>query len=138
MASDSSQKLNSRQRKFVEVYDGNGTEAARLAGYSGDDATLRSIASENLTKPNIAEAIKARESKELAPLIATRAQRQNFWTQIMNSSEEIGYRLKASELLGRSQADFTLNIEHSGSIKTDALSDEELDLKIKKLIGEKK
>lgn len=45
---------------------------------------------------------------------------------------------KTLELLGRHLKLFTDKIEHSGSIKTDALSDEELDLKIKKLVGEKK
>lgn len=49
--------LTDKQRTFVEEYlvDLNGTQAAIRAGYSPDSA--RSIASENLTKPNIAEAV---------------------------------------------------------------------------------
>lgn len=43
------------QRAFIDYYliEKNATKAARLAGYQGSDATLRAIASENLTKPNI-------------------------------------------------------------------------------------
>lgn len=50
-------RLTLRQQKFCYAYageaNGNGVESARLAGYRGSDATLRAIASENLTKPNI-------------------------------------------------------------------------------------
>lgn len=43
----------------------NGTEAARRAGYNGNDATLRAVASENLTKPNIRAEIDRRMDKVL-------------------------------------------------------------------------
>ena len=53
--------LSPKQEAFVSAYigaaHGNATEAARIAGYQGTDAVLRSIASENLTKPNIQERI---------------------------------------------------------------------------------
>lgn len=59
-----SAKLTAKQRRFVEAYTGsafgNATESARRAGYGGSDATVRAIASENLTKPNIKAAIKER------------------------------------------------------------------------------
>jgi len=50
-------KLTPKQRRFVEEYliDLNGTQAAIRAGYSPN--TAKEIASENLTKPNIAAAI---------------------------------------------------------------------------------
>ena len=49
--------LTDKQRQFVDWYCSsdarcNGTEAARRAGYRGNDNTLRAVASENLTKPN--------------------------------------------------------------------------------------
>lgn len=57
-------RLTEKQRAFVEHLFGeaqhNGTEAARLAGYGGTDASRRAIASENLTKPNIQEEIRRR------------------------------------------------------------------------------
>ncbi len=48
-------RFTGKQRAFINHYIIclNGTEAARLAGYKGDDATLRAIAYENLTKPHI-------------------------------------------------------------------------------------
>ena len=49
----------------------------------------------------------------MQPVIATRDERQKFWTDVMNSSsEEMRDRLKASELLGKSEADFTENRNH--------------------------
>lgn len=52
-------ELTPKQRAFVREYliDLNGTQAAIRAGYS--EKTARSVAAENLTKPNIAAAIDA-------------------------------------------------------------------------------
>jgi phage terminase small subunit len=46
-------ELTQRQKVFCEHYveSGNGTEAAKVAGYS--DKSVKQIASENLSKPNI-------------------------------------------------------------------------------------
>lgn len=54
--------LTDKQRLFCEYYIQcwNATQAARQAGYKGNDNTLRSIGSENLTKPNIQEFIQKR------------------------------------------------------------------------------
>jgi phage terminase small subunit len=53
--------LTEKQRRFVEAYagpaKGNATEAARLAGYRGNDVTLAAVGSENLRKPPIAAAL---------------------------------------------------------------------------------
>jgi phage terminase small subunit len=101
-------KLSTKQLKFIEAYVGNGVEAARLAGYKGSYKTLDAVARENLEKPRIKAAIRAREETEVRPLVATRQRRQEFWTLIMeNPDEDIRARLKASELLGRSEGDFT-------------------------------
>lgn len=55
--------LSLKQEKFVAAYvgpaNGNATEAARLAGYKGTAKTLASVGSENLAKPEIAEAVAA-------------------------------------------------------------------------------
>jgi len=53
--------LNPRQDRFVDEYllDGNGTQAAIRAGYSAK--TAYSIASENLRKPDIQQAIAERQ-----------------------------------------------------------------------------
>ena len=117
-------KLTEKQRRFVEAYmgaaAGNATEAARIAGYKGNAKTLGVVGSENLAKPCIQEAIEVRTKSD--PAIATREARQRFWTEVMLGRGEHGSefvemrdRLKASELLGRSQADFVEKIEHSGA-----------------------
>lgn len=106
-------KLTTRQRKFVELFEGNATKAAILAGYS--KKTAYSIGQENLKKPEIIKALKEREKKEIGTLIADRQQRQQFWTQVFRDiTVKMGDRLKASELLGKSEADFTEKIVHTG------------------------
>ena len=55
------QKLTEKQRVFVREYAKclNGTEAARRAGYQGTYDSLRAIASENLKKRSVREAVDA-------------------------------------------------------------------------------
>lgn len=53
-------KLTIKQKKFVKAYianDGNGRDAAKAAYDVKTDGVAASIASENLNKPNIREAI---------------------------------------------------------------------------------
>jgi phage terminase small subunit len=59
--------LTLKQKLFVEAYlgraAGNATEAARVAGYAGDDATLAQVGHENLRKPEISAAVQCRVSQ---------------------------------------------------------------------------
>ena len=73
-------KLTPKQEKFVEVYvaTGNATEAARTAGYSGSDETLRSIGHQNLGKPLIADRVRARRAERLGEVHSS--QRRVFGT----------------------------------------------------------
>lgn len=59
------QKLTPKQKRFVAEYlkTGNGTESARRAGYAGNDVTLANVATENLRKPYIAQAIEKANTK---------------------------------------------------------------------------
>jgi phage terminase small subunit len=63
MAKPKNYKLRGKQDAFVKSYilNNNATQAAIEAGYS--EKTARFIGSENLTKPNIAEAIKDHQFK---------------------------------------------------------------------------
>lgn len=58
------EKLTGKQWAFVLAYTGqarfNATEAARQAGYKGNDVTLATVGYENLRKPHIKRAIEAR------------------------------------------------------------------------------
>ena len=122
--------LTPKQQAFVDAYNGNGTDAARKAGYKGNDATLSQVASENLRKPEVLAAIQARNqipasvraAVAQAGHIATRAERQAFWTQTMlDAGAEMSARLKASELLGRSEVDFTDKVSVDAKVTLGAL-----------------
>ena len=112
----SEKKLNARQLKFVECYNGNATEAARQAGYKGSDNVLGVTGHDLLRIPKIAELIRERDQHKSEKLIATREQRQKFWTQVMEDDQvEFRDRLSASKLLGLSQGDFVTKTEISGA-----------------------
>lgn len=116
--------LNTKQRRFVQVFDGNATKAALAAGYS--ERTARVQGAKLLTNPAIADAIEKRDGEAPARIlkIATRAERQAFWSRVLNDdNEDMRNRLKASELLGKSQADFIERIEHGISDDFAALLD---------------
>ena len=75
--------LTQKQLLFVEHYiqtSGNGTAAARAAGYRGNSATLRTVAYENLTKPYIlAEIQRRREAIRNRFDISVQAKREQLW-----------------------------------------------------------
>ena len=134
-------KLTPKQQKFADFFDGNATQAARDAGYKGSEKSLAVIGHENLRKLNILNAILEREKPDRDRKIASREERQEFWTSVLVGDESIveelisedgdkiikktipkmSDRLKASELLGRSQADFTDNLDHKGKVVTEAV-----------------
>ena len=116
--------LTGKQQRFVDYYDGNASQAADKAGYSNP----RQAGSENMAKPDIKKAIQARETIARHKHIWTRKERQRFWTRVASGKEtqpavvgqnddgndiiidipaKMAERLKASELLARSEADFT-------------------------------
>jgi phage terminase small subunit len=106
-------ELTAKQRRFVEAYDGNARKAAIAAGYS--EKTADAIGRENLRKPTILAAIKSRETIRSTPLIASRAERQQFWSSVMrDKDQQMRDRLKAAELLGKSEADFVERQEITG------------------------
>ena len=108
--------LTTKMRAFVEAYCGNATEAALKAGYSPRTAAF--IGAENLKKPQIKEAIAEREKISSELRIADRQERQSFWTSVMRDPEEdMKNRLKAAELLGRSECDFVEKVELNGTLE---------------------
>ena len=127
-------KLTVKQQRFIDLYEGNATDAARKAGYKGNDVTLGQVGKENLQKPQIAEALRNRENERNTPLIADREERQAFWSgvfrgdnkqkivvgkgedqEVVEIPPKMADRLKASELLGRSEADFIDRTELTGA-----------------------
>ena len=105
-------KLTAKQQVFVMEYlnDCNATQAAIRAGYSS--RTAYSIGQENLKKPEIRQAIDTAMKERRSKLIATREQRQEFWTAVMTDTEQdMRSRLRASELLAKSEGDFTEKVQ---------------------------
>lgn len=103
-------KLNAKRQAFVDAWEGNATAAALAAGYS--PKTAYSQGQRLLKIVEVQEAIKAREAQRLAPTIATRQERQEFWTSVLRNEEEaMKNRLKAAELLGKSEGDFLERVE---------------------------
>ena len=116
--------LTAKQQAFVEAYDGNATQAALKAGYS--KKTAYSIGVENLKKPQIAAAIAERNAPASSARIATREERQAFWTGVMRDpAVEMKDRLRASELLGKSECDIAERVEVSGEMDIGVLFDPE-------------
>lgn len=137
-------KLTKQQHLFVEAFDGDPQKAALLAGYPGDSHRLKQTGEKLLANPAIIEAIRERSRYETQTkrLIADRQERQQFWTQIMRNEDPhakpeldnngvtkppgnipLTTRLKASEYLGKSEADFLERIEHTGNLTvTDVIS----------------
>jgi len=104
-------ELTDQQLRFVEAYEGNIQSAAQAAGLSYDYARRL------ITKGHIARAIKERQAERIRPNILTREQRQEWWSKVVqDQAEDMKNRLKASELLGKSEADFTDKIQHAGAV----------------------
>jgi phage terminase small subunit len=111
--------LNAKRAAFVREYlkDLNATQAAIRAGYSAK--TAYSIGGRLLKEVEVAQAISKKQTHLDGKAIATRVERQQFWTRVLLGMEEdakMADRLKASELLGKSEADFTDKLEHSGTM----------------------
>jgi phage terminase small subunit len=107
--------LSERERVFVEAYmgeaSGNATKAALRAGYSEKNA--RQQGSRLLTKANIQHAISLRAASD--PAVMTREQRQQWLTATVNNPDvPWPSRVRAIELLGKTQGDFIDRVEHTG------------------------
>lgn len=128
--------LSRKHRMFIEAYDGDLVQAMRVAGYNGTDVYLKQKGEELLSTPLIKKGIEDRRKyiANLKDVIATREERQALWTQIMKNEDPyrkeeldpngvpipegnipLPIRLKASELLGKSEADFIdkVDVNHS-------------------------
>ena len=100
-----SKEFTEKQNRFIQCYDGNATTSAITAGYS--KKTAYSQGQRLLKNVEISSSIKKRLEKKVNKLIANREDRQEFWTKVMSGKNSMSDRLRASELLGRSEADFT-------------------------------
>jgi phage terminase small subunit len=109
-------ELNVQQQIFVD-YICSGckqNEAAKKAGYTGDDGTLRATAGRLLKDPNVIKAIKLRREKDKSKLNATRQEKLELLTSIMRD-ETVSYkhRLRAIETHCKMNGEFLQKFEHS-------------------------
>jgi len=152
--------LTAKQKRFCEEYliDLNATQAAVRAGYT--EKSARVTACKMLTNTNIEQKI-SELMKERAELTSVNAQwvlnslksvadrcmtAEPVMVRGEHGMEESGeYKFDSSganrslELIGKHLKLFTDKIDHTssdGSMSPDNLSDEDLDDKIKKLLGE--
>lgn len=98
-------KLTAKQQAWIDYYKQGNTaaEAARLAGYKGNN--LNVIGAQNLTKLN--KYIVERDKILETPRIAGMEEINAFWSEIMRDEErEIKDRLKASELRAKAAGGF--------------------------------
>ena len=95
-------KKTAKQQRLIDCYAGNIKEAAEKAEISY--GTARNL----MTKSDIVQAIRNRQETEIRPkTIATRQERQEFWTKNMRDETlTMDERRKNSELLGKSEIDF--------------------------------
>ncbi len=95
-----------RRRIFIESYmatGGNITQAALAAGYAKKSASQQGR--RLLQDAQVVAGIKERAQGDIR--VDTRVDRQAFWTSVRkDETQKMADRLKATELLGRSQADF--------------------------------
>jgi len=113
MGKHRNRSLTLKQQKWLDLYltnGGHGTNAARDAGYGGSYVTLANISKTNLRNERIQREIKHRMNNMRVKgnfNIKTRLQRKQWWSDIMDDDTvNMGDRLRASELLGKSEADF--------------------------------
>tara|TARA_R110002049_G_scaffold188251_7_gene356617 strand:- start:12226 stop:12654 length:429 start_codon:yes stop_codon:yes gene_type:complete len=93
--------LTHKQLLFVEHYiqnGGNGSGAARAAGYKGNTATLGAVASENLNKPHVGDEIRRRQAEIRERLeITTQAKRLRLW-ELANECAKTGEVSRSEEV----------------------------------------
>jgi phage terminase small subunit len=97
-------QLSIKQQRFVKEYAdlGNGTEAARRAGYK-DGSAIAAQAYENLNKPHVQAAVQqelARIAVEVTPMRVQR--RLDAISHAAEAEGQFGPAVRAEELIGKS------------------------------------
>ncbi len=125
-------KLTLLQNLFVDEYlggkfKGNAAKSARAAGYKGNDNTLKSVGSELLGKPHIAEKIDKITAKGARRAEATVESVLRHLEETREKALKVGNYGAATrclELTGKHLKMFTERIEHVATL--DSVSDKDL------------
>ena len=114
-------KLTEKQKRFCDYYiqTGNGAEAARRAGYKGNNHDR--IASENLRKLEIKEYVNQKNKELASDRVADMQEVKELWTNILRGLKDgadMKDILKASEYIAKTNGAFLDKVEHSGEVVT--------------------
>ena len=108
-------KLTEKQKRFADYYieSGNAERSAIKVGYS--EKYARGNAHKLVANSGIKEYIEERNKLLEDERIADMKEVKEFWTNTMRSDEaERKDRLKASEMIAKTNAAFVDKVEHSG------------------------
>lgn len=109
--------LTVKQKAFCDYYlmSGNATQSAIKAGYS--EASAYSTAHFNLKKPAIIEYIQSYQNTTDDKRVADMNEVQAFWASTMRNEEfKIEDRLRASDLIARSNGAYLDRVENTGNV----------------------
>lgn len=126
--------IQSRRLAFAEhiAAGKTGVESARLAGFRGNDNGLHVTASRLLRDATVQAMVEQARKASTTERIATAAQLKEFWTRIMRGEEtstvliqgaaievqpSIADRIKAAELLGKTQGLFVDRTKQEGELQ---------------------
>lgn len=109
MSRSTSQSLSERERRFVDAYmgpaAGNGTEAARQAGYKGSPKVLGIQSVRLLGKASVQAAVMERRQALDSQSIADAKERREVLTVILRSSEtDPNARIRAIDVANKMDA----------------------------------
>jgi len=131
---DPKTKISDKAQRATEHYIAN-TIIAPIAGYTWAQAMRDAgYAESTIDKQSsmvwgyvgVQEQINAAIAKIKAKSVKSRVERQEWWSKVVdNDKANMCDRLRASELLGRSEADFTDNIANTVPDQTQTLSKDE-------------
>lgn len=123
------ERLTEKQKRFIDYYieKANGTEAAKLAGYKGNN--LNRIASQNLSK--LDKYIKVKLQEKENNRIASQDEVLQYLTKVMRGEEKDQFgldaslqdRTKCAELLGKRYGTFVEKKEFSRNYTVELVDD---------------
>ena len=114
--------ITAKQKMFADEYikTGNAKQSYISAGYSARGNAAEAAASRLLRNVKVRDYIRQRNKELDRDTIADMQEVKEFWTNILrNKAADSKDRLKASELIAKTNGAFLDRIENSGIIKID-------------------
>lgn len=128
-------KPSPKQKAFILGYAGNGSDAARRAGYKGNMRVMSTAAARLMKDNGIVAAIKNKDAKKEDERLLTRNERLLFWQKMMNNAKQERDQIAASKLLGQAHGDFLTRVDLSAEIAVTHRTDDEVFERVAKLLG---